>query len=433
MPPATLKPPHGGRISNAKRRVWLPDDVLDLIFETMITDPTLDWSVSFKFTDVKRFIEALRKHQPCNYLLICRQWTQVILNNRYLWTTLLVDPWSLQDLGFDPIHAKVIAHIQRSGGLPLNVVFMCGIISYNSKSDTLASQREDQLELLRLLAGDTGEVAARWGTCIIAWQETIQCRQTANPALTFLMPRLTSLCVWGWPRHKFPIYCFARTPALKHISGDPFTVNAWSRDCLSGLFTLEMSHAFLDSPFTVLSHVQSITILKLHIQISRRTSFRGEDRLHEIEQITLPKVVEFTVHGAVNAEFLSKFKLEELRSLSLQLKAEQVESEALLAAVKTFASPKIARLDFSIVQRWKDRNKPVDIMEWLIDFLEALPNVERITGTPPFLWAVSEAKQRKGWILPLADLSHIPAPKQPRRPRKAVEPRILRNTVTPRD
>lgn len=426
MPPATLKPSYGGRISNAKRRAWLPDDVLDLIFETMITDPTLDWNASFKFADVKRFVEALRKHQPCDYLLVCRQWTQVILSNRYLWTTILVDPWSLQDLGFDAIHAKVTAHIQRSGKLPLNIVFICGIISYNSKSDTLASQREDQLELLRLLAGDAGEVAARWRTCIVAWQGTIQCRMTTNPALTFLMPRLTSLCVWGWPRHKFPPDCFAHTPALKHISGGPFTISAWFGYSLSGLFTLEMSDTFLHSPFTVLSRVQSITILRLHVQPPRgwRTPLRGEDRLHDIEQVNLPKVVEFAVHGAVNAAFLSKFKLEELRSLSLQLEAElTVESDALLAAVKTFASPKIARLDFSIVQRRKDHNKSVDIMEWLIGFLEALPNVERVTGTPPFLWAVSEAKQRKGWILPVADLSHIPAPKQPRKPRKAVEPK----------
>ena len=426
MRPATLKPSYAGRISNAKRRVWLPDDVLDLIFETMITDPTLEWSASFKFAEVKRFVEAFRKHQPCDYLLVCRQWTQVILNNRYLWTTVLVDLWSLQDLGFDAVHAKVTAHIQRSGKLPLNIIFICGIISYNSKSDTLASQREDQLELLRLLTGDAGKVAARWGTCIVAWQEAIQCRKTTNAALTFPMPQLTSLCVWGWPKHKFPKDCFAHTPALRHISGEPFTISAWSGNCLPGLFTLEMSDTFLHSPFTVLSHVQSITILKLHIQSPRgwRASLRGEDRLHNIEQVNLPKVVEFAVHGAVNAEFLSKFKLEELRSLSLQLEAELVvDSDALLAAVKTFASPKVAKLNFSIVQRRKDRNKPVDIMGWLIDFLEALPNVEKVTGTPPFLWAVSEAKQRKGWILPLADLSHIPALRQPRKPRKAVEPK----------
>ena len=418
------KPTYEGRISNAKRRVWIPDDVLDLIFETMIIDPTLGWSASFKFGGVKRFVEALRKHQPCNYLLVCRQWTQVILNNRSLWTTVLVDPWSLQDLGFNPIHAKVNAHIQRSGKLPLNVVFICGIISYNSKSDTFASQREDQLELLRLLAGDTGQVAARWGTCIVAWQGTIQSRKTSNPSLTFPMPRLTSLSVWGWPEYNFPKDCFAHTPALRHISGDSFIIDEWFEQCLSRVLTLEMSDKFLDSLFTVLPHLHSVTILKLHVRPRRscRHFLQAQERLSNRPPVSLPNVVEFTVHGVVNAEFLSKFKLEGLRSLSLQLEAELVaESDPLLAIVTTFASPKIARLDFSIAQRWTNRSKPVYILEWLIGFLEALPNVERITGTPHFLCAVLEAKQRKGWILPLADLSHIPRSQQRLKPRKAVQ------------
>jgi hypothetical protein len=418
----TPKPTYEGRISNAKKRVWLPEDVLDIIFETMITDPTLNWSASFKFRDVKGFVEALRKRQPCNYLLVCRQWTQVILSNRSLWTTVLVDPWSLQDLGFDPIHAKVEAHIQRSGKLPLNVVFICGIISYNSKSDTLASQREDQLELLRLLAGNAGQTAARWGTCIVAWQGAIQTRKTNNPALTFPMPRLTSLCIWGWPRPKFPKDCFAHTPALKHISGDPFTISAWSGRFLSQVFTLKMSDSHLDSPFTVIPHLQSVTILKLHVRSGWRATLRGEAGLSDIPQVCLPNVIEFAVHGAVTAKFLSKFKLDGLRSLSLQLQAELVAvSDPLLAAVKTFASPNIARLDFSILQCWTNRSKLVDIMEWLISFLEALPNVERVTGTPHFLCAMLEAKQRKGWILPLADLSYIPPSKQRCKPRKAVQ------------
>jgi len=424
MLPTTPKPTYEGRISNAKRRVWLPEDVLDLIFESMITDPALDWRASFQFRDVKRFVETLRKHQPCNYLLVCRQWTQVILNNRSLWTTVLVDPWSLQDLGFDAIHAKVEAHIQHSGNLPLNVVFICGIISYNSKSDTLASQREDQLELLQLLAGNAGQVAARWRTCIVAWQGTIRSRKTSTPALTFPMPRLTSLCVWGWPRYKFPKDCFAHTPALRHISGAPFTIGAWSGHFLSQVFTLEMSDCLLNSPFTVLPQLRSVTTLKLHVQTSRvwRAPLPGEQRLYNIPQVSLPKVVDFAVHGAVNAEFLSKFKLEGLRSLSLQLEAELVaESDPLLATVKTFASPKITRLDFSIAQCWTHRSERVDITEWLISFLEALPNVERVTGTPHFLCAVLEAKQRKGWILPLADLSHIPPSKQRCKPRKTVQ------------
>jgi hypothetical protein len=421
---AIPKPTDEGCISNAKRRVWLPDDVLDLIFETMITDPTLDWSASFKFGGVKRFVKALRKHQPCNYLLVCRQWTQVILNSRSLWTTVLVDPWSLQDLGFDPIQAKVEAHIKRSGKLPLNVVFICGIISYGSNSDTIASQREDQLELLRLLAGDAGQVAARWATCIVAWQGSIKSPKISNPALTFPMPRLTSLSVWGWPMSCFPKGCFSHTPALRHISGDSFTIGSWPAQILSRVLTLEISDKFLDGPFTVLSHLRSVTILKLHIRPLRswQASLQSKERLNNSPQVSLPNVVEFAVHGEVNAEFLSKFKLEGLRSLSLQLEAELVpESDPLLAAVNAFASPKIARLDFSIAQFWTDCGKPVDIMEWLISFLEALPNVERITGTRHFLSAVLEAKQRKGWILPLADLSHITRSKRVCMPRKAVQ------------
>lgn len=411
------KQTYEGRISNAMRRVWLPDDVLDLIFETMITNPNLGWSPSFKIRGVKRFVGALCEHQPCNYLLVCRQWTQVILNNRYIWTTVLVDPWSIQNLGFDLIHAKVKAHIQRSGKLPLNVVFICGVISYGLKSDTLASQRDDQLELLRLLAGNAGEVAARWGTCIVAWQEAIQSRKTDHPALTFPMPQLTSLSIWGWPRHNFPEDCFAHTPALKHISGDSFTINTWTKKCLSQVLTLETSDRFIRGPFTVLPHLQSVTILKLHIR--RRESWQTEEKLEDIQPVTLPNVIEFTVQGEVNAEFLSKFYLEGLRSLSLRLEAERVDP--LLAVVSTFASRKIASLHFSIVRCRTDHSEPVDILKWLIGFLEALPNVERITGTPHFLCAVLEAKKRKGYILPLADLSRIPRSKQRCKPRKAVQ------------
>jgi len=102
-------------------------------------------------------------------------------------------------------------------------------------------------------------------------------------------------------------------------------------------FTLDMSDIPLDSSFTTLPHVHSVIILKLHVQSFRgwRTSFRGEDRLYNILQVTLPKIVEFAIHRGVNVEFLSKFKLEELRSLSLQLGAGVVaEPDSLLAAVK---------------------------------------------------------------------------------------------------
>ena len=420
MPLQIPKQTYEGRISNAMRRVWLPDDVLDLIFETMITDPSLGWSASFKFGSVKRFIEALRKHQPCNYLLVCRQWTQVILNNRYLWSTVLVDPWSLQDLGFNAVHAKVEAHIQRSGKLPLDVVFVCGVISYSLKSDTLASQRDDQLELLQLLAGNAGQVAARWGTCIVAWQAAIQSRKTDNPALTFPMPRLTSLSIWRWPMNNFPEDCFAHTPALKHISGDSFTIGRWAKECLSQVLTLETSDKFFDGPFRILPHLQSVTILKLHMR--RREFWQVEERLEGIPPVSLPNVIEFTVQGAVNTEFLSKFKLEGLRSLSLQLEAELVaKSDPLFAVLNTFASPRIASLDFSITQSCTDNSKPADIVEWLISFLEALPNVKRVTGTHHFLCAVLEAKQRKGEILPLADLSRIARSMQQSKPRKAVQ------------
>ena len=418
------KPTYEGRISNAKTRVWLPDDVINIIFETMITDPTLGWCASFKFIHVKRFVKALREEQPCNYLLVCRQWTQVILNNRSLWTTILVDPWSLQDLGFDPIHAKIEAHIQRSGMLPLNVVFICGTISCNSRSDTLASQREDQLELLRLLAGDAGQVAARWRTCIVAWQGAIKSRKTSNPALTFPMPRLTSLSVWGWPSTQFPKDCFAHTPALRHISGDSFTIDAWSGQFLSQVFTLKVSDKFLHIPFKVLPHIHSVTILKLHIRPPRgwRASLQAEERLYNSSPVCLPNVVEFAVSGTVSAKFLSKFKLEGLRSLSLHLEAELVAgSDPLLATVNTFASPKVTSLDFSIAQCRSNCSKPVDILDWLISFLEALPNVERVTGTSDFLCVVLEAKKRKGWILPLADLSSISRSMQRYRPRKAVQ------------
>jgi len=419
------KPTYESRISNAKRRVWLPDDVLDLIFETMITDPTLDWSVSFTFRGIKKFVQALRKHQPCNYLLVCRQWTQVILSNRSLWTTVLVDPWSLQDLGFDPIQAKVEAHIQRSGKLPLNVVFICGIISYNSKSDTVASQRDDQLELLRVLAGNAGQVAARWGTCIVAWQRTIKSRKTDNPAFTFPMPRLTSLAVWGWLRYGFPKDFFAHAPALKHVSGDSSrTISGWPDQLLSRVVALEMTDEFLYSPLTVLPHICSVTILKIHVRPDRvlRPHPQVLETLYNSPPVSLPNVVEFELYGAVNAVFLSKFKLEGLRSLSLHLEAELVaESDPLLAAVNTLASPKVTRLDFSIAQCRKSCSKPVDIMEWLISFLEALPNVERITGTSHFLCAVLEAKKRKGWIVPLAHLPYTPAPNQRYKPRKGVQ------------
>lgn len=424
MPPATSKPPkppERARISNVKRRVWLPDDVIDLIFETMVTDPTLDWSVSFKFRDIKVFVEALRMHQPCNYLLVCRQWTNVILNNRSLWTTILVDPWSIQDHGFEPIYAKVKAHIKHSGNRPLNAVFICGVISYSSRSDTAMNQREDQLELLRLLAGKTGQVAARWRTCIVAWQGTVRSRRTENLSLTFPMPQLTSLCIWGWPSGAFPTDCFATTPALRHISGGSSTIKAWSGHTFSELITLEMSNRVLDSPFTVLPCLQSVTILKLVVPPSRseELSFIGQRRLYDIEQVSLPKVVEFAVHGVANAEFLSKFKLEGLRSLSFRLETTLVaESDPLLAAVEKFASPKIVKLDLSIDQPWADRDKLVDLTGWTINFLETLPNVEKVTGTSHFLRVILNAKKRKGWILPLAEISP-PVPKRKPRRRKA--------------
>ena len=401
------------------RRVWLPDEVLDLIFKTMITEPNLGWSASFNIRGVKRFVEALRKRQPCNYLLVCRQWTRVILNNRYLWTTILVDPWSIQDLGFHSIYAKVEAHIQRSGKHPLNIVFICGVVRYSDMSDTLASQRDGQLDLLLLLAGNDGQVAARWGTCIVAWQGAIQSRRTDNPALTFPMPQLTSLSIWGWPRNKFPEDCFVDTPALKHISGDSYTISTWAEECLSQVDTVETSDRFIEGPFKFLPRLQSVTVLKLHVR--RRECWQNEEKFENTPTVRLPTVIDFTVQGEVNAEFLSKFNLEGLRSLSLQLQLEAERVDPLLAVVNTFASPKIASLDFAITQLRTDHGKPVEIVEWLLSFLEALPNVKRITGTPHFLCAVLEAKQRKGYILPLADLSHIPRSKKKKcKQRKAV-------------
>jgi hypothetical protein len=403
--------------------IWIPDDVLNIIFETIITDPTLDWRASFKFGDVKAFAQALRKQHPCKYIGVCRQWREVINNNRSLWTTILVDPWSLQDFGFNSIEDKVKKHIQKTGDLTLNVVFICGIISRNPESDTITKQRDDQLELLQLLAGRAGEVAARWSTCIVAWQGALRACKTPNPALTFPMPKLTSLCVSSWPRWTFPNDCFAHTPALRHISGDASTIGAWSRHYLSQLFTLETSDPCLTHPFKIIPSAQSITILRLHVKPPRdwQAPYRSEGNLSGVQQICFPRVVEFAAHGAVNAEFLSKFKLDELRSLSLRVEVGLVEEFGpLLAAMKTFASRNIVRLDCSIAQHWTGSDKLVDVMQWLMDFLQALSNVEEVTGSPHFLLAALEAKLRRGWILPRADLERLRPLKQQRKRRKVV-------------
>ena len=183
---------------------------------------------------MKRFVNNLRGSLPSDFLLVCRQWTHVILHSPRLWTTILVDGWTIREQGIKVVLAKIKAHLRRSGSEPLNVIYATiddpslppleredfnfyQVIIQRRKNKRKPSRLKQVGDLLSVLAGRDGKELQRWRSCILAWSAEpgwTECWWMSS-CLHEPAPLLESLCFWNFTSGEQGV--FSEAPVLKRL------------------------------------------------------------------------------------------------------------------------------------------------------------------------------------------------------------------------
>ena len=400
----------------------LPNELLEMVFMNLLGDPTTNWHSWFRWKDVKRFVTNLRGSQPADFLLVCRQWTQVILHNRRLWTTVLVDSWTIREQGPEVVLAKIKAHLQRSGNEPLDVVYAAihdpslppleretfgpgqlMVQKLQGLPDASGSSRLKQIgDLLSALAGQDGQEMKRWRSCILAWSAESRWAECwwMGDFLTYPTPLLESLCFWNFTSGQQPT--FPDAPVLKRLVTTGYYLQVGTNVPLPCIESADISEGTSDGnryrygllAVNLLRRVSEVRSLNILVINGWRTSFmEGEEPLH------FPNLTDLTLEGDISIFLLRKLRMPRLGSLTLHVDSGAGHEELLIHLAQT-DFPELSRLDLDLVKT-DDPQWTLDEMESsVIGMLSTKETLRTVIGTSDLEEVVKRWKKRTPSFLP---------------------------------
>lgn len=393
----------------------LPNELLEMVFMNLLGDPTTNWHSWFQWKDVKRFVNNLRGSQPADFLLVCRQWTQVILHNRRLWTTVVVDGWTIREQGPEVVLAKIKAHLQRSGSEPLDVVYAAihdpslppleretfgpgqlMVQKLQGLPDASKSSRLKQIgDLLSVLAGKDGQEMKRWRSCILAWSAESRWAECwwMGDFLTYPTPLLESLCFWNFASGQQPT--FTAAPVLKRLVTTGCNLQVGTNlplPCIESADISEGTHGPLTINF--LRRVSGVRSLNIFMVNGWRPSFlEGEDPLH------FPNLIDLTLEGDVSVFLLWNLKMPRLSSLTLHVDSE-TDHEVLLKRLAQTDFPQLSRLDLDLIKTGDPQWTLGEVESSVMRMLSTKETLRTVIGTSDLEEMVKRWKKRTPSFLP---------------------------------
>jgi hypothetical protein len=380
-------------------QVRLPNEILEMVFMNLLGDPTVHWHSWFRWKDVRRFVNNVRGSLPADFLLVCRQWTEVILHTRRLWTTILVDNWTIREQGPEVMLAKVKAHLQRSRNEPLDVIYAAVhdpslppleretfgpgqlvVQRLQGLTDGSKASRLKQVgDLLSVLAGENGKEMKRWRSCILAWSAESRWAECwwMGDFLTYPTPLLESLCFWNFTSGEQPT--FPDAPVLKRLVTTGYYLQIGTNVPLPCIESAEISEGTPDGnryrygrlAVNILRRVTEVRSLNILVVNGWRYSFvQGEQTLH------FPNLIDLKLEGDVGM-FLWKLRTPRLSSLTLHLDSGAGHEEMLEYLAQT-DFPELSRLDLDLIK--------TDDPQWTLDEVES--SVIRMLSTKETLRTV---------------------------------------------
>jgi len=381
----------------------------------------MNWHSWFRWKDVKRFVNSLQGSLPADFLLVCRQWTQVILHNRRLWTTVLVDSWTIREQGPQAMLAKIKAHLQRSGNEPLDVVYAAihdpslppleretfgpGQLMVQKLQGLKVASKSSRLQqigdLLSVLAGEDGQEMKRWRSCILAWSAEsrwAECWWMSN-FLTYPTPLLESLCFWNFTSGQQPI--FPNALVLKRLVTTGYHVQVGAEVPLPCIESADISEGSSDgnhdrydlSAVNLLRRVSGIRFLNILMVNGWRLSLiEGEEPLH------FPNLVNLKLEGDVSI-LLCKLRAPRLSSFTLHIDSGAGHEE-LLGRLAQTDLPELSRLDLDLIKT-DDPQWTLDEVELsLIGMLSTKGTLRTVIGTADLEEVVKRWKKKTASFLP---------------------------------
>jgi hypothetical protein len=400
----------------------LPNELLEMVFMNLLKDPTMNWHSWFRWKDVKRFVNDLRGSQPADFLLVCRQWTHVILHNRRLWTTILVDSWTIRELGPDVMLAKIKAHLRRSGSQPLDVVYAAihdpslppldretfgpgqlMVQKLQGLPDASKHSRLKQIgDLLAVLAGDDGQEMKRWRSCILAWSAESRWAECwwMRHFLTYPTPLLESLCFWNFTTGRQPI--FPDAPVLKRLIITDYYLHLGTSVAFPCIESADISEGTLvGNPYhygllavTLLCRVSEVRSLNILVVDGWRSSFiEDEQPLH------FPNLTDLKLEGDISVFLLRKLRTPRLSSLTLHVDSAEGHEELLEHLAQADLS-ELSKLDLDIIKT-DDPHWTLDEVESsVIGMLSTMETLRTVIGTADLEEVVKRWKKRTPSFLP---------------------------------
>ena len=399
-----------------------PNEVLEMVFMNLLGDPTINWHSWFLWKDVKRFVNNLRGSLPADFLLVCRQWTQVILHNRRLWTTVLVDNWTIREQGPEVVLAKIKAHLQRSGDEPLDVVYAAihdpslppleretfgpgqlMVQKLQGLPDASKSSRLKQIgDLLSVLAGGDGKEMKRWRSCIIAWSAESRWAECwwMGEFLSYPTPLLESLCFWNFKSGNQPT--FPTAPVLKRLVTTGYCLRVGADlplPCIESADISEgTSHGYHFGyellKFNLLSRVSQARSLNIFVLSSWQPSvMEDEEALH------FPNLTNLTLEGDISIPLLCNLRMPRLGSLTLHAESREGH-EGLLNYLADTDFPELSRLDLDLIKTDNPQWTLDEVESSVIWMLSKMVALRTVIGTSDLEEMVKKRKKRVPSFLP---------------------------------
>ena len=350
---------------NSAGSTYLPNEVLEMVFMNLVGDPTMDWHSWFRWKDIKRFVNNVRGAQPADFLLVCRQWTRVILHTRRLWTTVLVDTWTIREQGPKVVRAKIKAHLQRSGNEPLNIIYAAihdpslpplerepfgpGQPIVQVLQGLTAAGKYPIDALLSVVAGQGGQEMKRWKSCILArsWQLGWDEYEWMSDFLTYPTPLLESLCIWNFMSGRRPI--FLDTPVLKRLVSTGYYYQIGTSVPPPCTESADISDGRLDGnsfgfgrlALELLHQISETRFLNIVVEGAPSSLLADE------EPVRFPNLVELRLEGDIGIVLIQKLKAPHLNSLTLHFGSRAGHKE-LLDDLAHADLPELSRLDLDL-------------------------------------------------------------------------------------
>ena len=396
-------------------QLHLPNEILEMIFMNLLGDPTVDWHSRFRRKDIKRFVNNMRRAQPADFLLVCRQWAQVILHNRRLWTTVLVDSWMIRERGPEVVRAKIKAHLQRSGNEPLDVIHVTIRAPFQSSWEAWKPEpstaprkslsRRQICDLLEVVAGQGGQEMKRWKSCILAWSAVLDRKSCwlMSHFLTYPTPLLESLCIWNVTSGHLPI--FPDTPVLKRLVSTGYHYQIGAGVPLPCTESAYISNRRLDgncSRFGRLavrllrriSEVRFLNILDVAGVLPSRLALLDNE-----EPLRFPNLVDLRLEGGISCFLIRKLKAPRLNSLTLHFKCGAGHEE-LLGHLAEADLPELSRLDLDLTKNDDPHWTLGEVGPSVIGMLSTKETLRTVIGTADLEGVVAGCREMLPSFLP---------------------------------